>query len=63
MNSRYTSLFRFSLAATDLVVLNLVQLILMNIMRRIPADAGPAYMLLFFMANIFWLVSAYVTAV
>lgn len=63
MNSRYTSLFRFSLAATDLVVLNLVQLILMNTMRRIPADAGPAYLLLFFCANIFWLVSAYVTAV
>jgi putative colanic acid biosynthesis UDP-glucose lipid carrier transferase len=63
MNSRYTSIFRFSLAAIDLVVLNLVQLILMNTMHRIPADAGPAYLLLFFMANMFWLVSAYATAV
>ncbi len=61
MSSRYTSLFRFSLAAIDLVVLNLIQLILMNNMHRIPADAGPAYILLFFMANMLWLVSAYTT--
>jgi putative colanic acid biosynthesis UDP-glucose lipid carrier transferase len=63
MSSRYTGLFRFSLACIDLVVLNLVQLILMNTMHRIPADAGPAYLLLFFMANMLWLVSAYATAV
>jgi putative colanic acid biosysnthesis UDP-glucose lipid carrier transferase len=63
MNSRYTSLFRFSLVCFDLVVLNLVQLILMNTMHRVPADAAPAYLLLFFMANMLWLVSAYATAV
>jgi putative colanic acid biosysnthesis UDP-glucose lipid carrier transferase len=63
MNSRYTSLFRFSLACIDLVVLNLIQLILIIEMHRIPADAVAAYLLLFFMTNILWLVSAYVTAV
>jgi putative colanic acid biosynthesis UDP-glucose lipid carrier transferase len=63
MNSRYTGLFRFSLACIDLVVLNLVQLILMNTMHRVPVDAGAAYLLLFFMTNILWLVSAYATAV
>src|ERR1700722_18007967 len=63
MNSRYTGLFRFSLACIDLVVLNLVQLILMNTMHRVPVDAGAAYLLLFFMANMLWLVSAYATAV
>jgi putative colanic acid biosysnthesis UDP-glucose lipid carrier transferase len=61
MNSRYTSLFRFSFACADLIVLNLIQLILLDTLRRIPVNAGPEYLLLFFVANILWLVSAYVT--
>jgi putative colanic acid biosysnthesis UDP-glucose lipid carrier transferase len=59
MNSRYTSLFRFSFACADLIVLNLVQLLLLNSLRRIPGNAGPEYLLLFLVANILWLISAY----
>ena len=61
MSSRYTNLFRFSFACIDLILLNLVQLILLNSFGRIPANAGPEYLLLFFVANILWLGSAYVT--
>src|SRR5579872_947334 len=63
MNSRYTSLFRFSFACADLIVLNLVQLLLLNSLRRIPGNSGPAYLLLFLVANILWLISAYATGV
>ncbi|HEV2355418.1 MAG TPA: exopolysaccharide biosynthesis polyprenyl glycosylphosphotransferase, partial [Puia sp.] len=59
MTSRYTSLFRFSFASADLIVLNLVHLVLMNSLRRLPANSGPEYLLLFIVANILWLISAY----
>ena len=62
MNSRYTSLFRFSFACMDLIMLNLVQLILLNVLKRVPLNGGPEYFLLFFVANILWLFSAYVTS-
>jgi putative colanic acid biosysnthesis UDP-glucose lipid carrier transferase len=62
MNNRYISLFRFFFVCVDLLALNLVHLILMGSMHRIPGIAGPEYMLLFIMANMLWLGSAYSTA-
>ncbi len=61
MNSRYRSLFRFFFVCVDLVALNLIQLLALRLLRRIPDTAGPKYMSLFICANILWLISAYVT--
>ena len=62
MDSRYTNLFRFFFVCIDLLALNLVQLMLLGNFRRIPNEAGPKYLLLFMVANMLWLVSAYGTA-
>lgn len=62
MNSRYTSLFRFFFVCVDLLVLNLVQLVLLSFIHRIPDNAGSKYLLLFIVANMLWLLSAYGTA-
>ena len=59
MNSHYTSLFRFSFACADLIALNLVQLVLLHLHQRIPGNGDPEYLLLFGVANILWLVSAF----
>ena len=61
MNSRYTSLFRFFFVCVDLIALNLIQLMLLSSIRRIPESAGPQYLTLFICANILWLISAYAT--
>lgn len=61
MNSRYRSLFRFFFVCVDLIALNLVQLLALSSIHRIPESAGPQYMKLFICANILWLISAYFT--
>ena len=62
MRSRYTSLFRFFFVCVDLLILNLLQLLLLNSIHRIPEDAVSRYLLLFIVANMLWLLSAYFTA-
>lgn len=62
MNSRYINLFRPFFVCVDLLALNLVHLLLMNSMHRIPASSGPRYLTLFIVANMIWLISAYSTA-
>jgi putative colanic acid biosynthesis UDP-glucose lipid carrier transferase len=62
MNSRYISLFRFFFVCVDLLALNLVHLMLIGSMHRIPGIAGPEYILLFIVANMLWLISSYSTA-
>jgi len=62
MNSRYINLFRFFFVCVDLLALNIVHLMLMDSMHRIPGTAGPEYIVLFIVANMLWLISAYSTA-
>ncbi|HTI09304.1 MAG TPA: undecaprenyl-phosphate glucose phosphotransferase [Puia sp.] len=62
MNNRYINLFRSFFVCVDLLALNIVHLFLMNFMHKIPASAGPEYIVLFIVANMIWLLSAYSTA-
>jgi putative colanic acid biosysnthesis UDP-glucose lipid carrier transferase len=62
MNSRYINLFRFFFACIDLLALNAVHFILVVTMDRIPGTAEYRYMLLFMVANMVWLISAYSAA-
>jgi putative colanic acid biosysnthesis UDP-glucose lipid carrier transferase len=62
MNSRYINLFRFFFVCVDLLALNIVHLMLMDTMHRIPSSAGSEYIVLFLVANMLWLMSAYSTA-
>jgi len=61
MNSRYINLFRFFFVCIDLLALNALHFILMVTMDRIPAPAEYRYTLLFIVANMLWLISAYST--
>jgi putative colanic acid biosysnthesis UDP-glucose lipid carrier transferase len=61
MNSRYINLFRFFFVCVDLLTLNAVHFLLLVTMDRIPAPAQYRYMLLFIVANMAWLISAYST--
>ena len=58
MNSRYINLFRPFFVCVDLLALNLVHLVLMDTMH----SSGPEYIVLFIVANMLWLISAYSTA-
>jgi putative colanic acid biosynthesis UDP-glucose lipid carrier transferase len=62
MNSSYTNLFRFFFACVDLLVLNVVHLLLMGAMHRVSEHSGPEYIILFIVANMLWLLSAYSSA-
>ncbi|HEX9511589.1 MAG TPA: undecaprenyl-phosphate glucose phosphotransferase [Puia sp.] len=62
MNSRYINLFRPFFVCVDLLALNLVHLVLMDSMHRIRVDTGSEYIVLFIVANMLWLISAYSTA-
>lgn len=62
MNSRYINLFRPFFVCVDLLALNLVHLVLMDSMKGIRPDTGPEYIVLFIVANMLWLISAYSTA-
>lgn len=62
MNSRYINLFRPFFVCVDLLALNLVHLVLMDSMHRIRVGTGPEYIVLFIVANMLWLISAYSTA-
>ncbi len=62
MNSRYINLFRFFFVCLDLFVLNIINFLLILTLYRIPTDAGQKYMILFFAANMCWLISGYITA-
>src|SRR5450432_2140140 len=61
MNSRFINLFRFFFVCVDLLALNAVHFILVVTMDRIPGPAEYRYMLLFLVANMLWLLSAYGT--
>jgi putative colanic acid biosynthesis UDP-glucose lipid carrier transferase len=62
MYSRYSNLFRFFFVCVDLLVLNVVYLILINSLHHIPLASEPKYVVLFIVANMLWLLSAYGTA-
>jgi putative colanic acid biosynthesis UDP-glucose lipid carrier transferase len=62
MNSRYINLFRFFFVCVDLLALNSIHFMLLVTMDRIPGPAEYRYMLLFIVANMLWLISAYSTA-
>ncbi|HTI90824.1 MAG TPA: undecaprenyl-phosphate glucose phosphotransferase [Puia sp.] len=62
MYSRYSNLFRFFFVCVDLLVLNVVYLILINSLHHIPLGSEPKYVVLFIVANMLWLLSAYGTA-
>lgn len=62
MNSRYLNSFRFFFVLIDLFLLNTVHFILMISTHRVPRSGDQNYMILFFMANMIWLVAAYSTA-
>src|SRR5258708_7446803 len=62
MNSRYINLFRPFFVCVDLLALNLVHLVLMDSMHRILVDTSSEYIVLFIVANMLWLISAYSTA-
>jgi len=59
---RYSNLFRFFFVCLDLLVLNVVYLILINSLHHIPQASEPKYVVLFIVANMLWLLSAYGTA-
>jgi putative colanic acid biosysnthesis UDP-glucose lipid carrier transferase len=61
MNNRYINLFRFFFVCVDLFLLNVINFVLMLTIERIPEHAQQRYMVLFFIANMFWLISAYST--
>jgi putative colanic acid biosysnthesis UDP-glucose lipid carrier transferase len=61
MNNRYINLFRFFFVCVDLFRLNVINFVLMLTIERIPEHAQQRYMVLFFIANMFWLISAYST--
>ena len=62
MNSRYINLFRFFFVCVDLFSLNIINFVLMVTLDRVGGHAEQRYMILFFVANMFWLLSAYSTA-
>lgn len=62
MQSRYSNLFRFFFVCADLLVLNLVYLVLLNWGYHIADGANSKYIVLFIVANMLWLLSAYWTA-
>lgn len=62
MNSRYINLFRFFFVCVDLFILNIINILVMSGMSRIAENSEQRYMVLFFVANMFWLLSAYSTA-
>jgi len=62
MNNRYTNLFRFFFAFIDLLALNLIHIVIILLLNRIPANGERSYMLLFMAANMFWLLAAFSTA-
>ncbi len=62
MNNRYTNLFRFFFAFVDLLALNLVHVVMMLLLKRIPANGERNYLYLFIAANMIWLLAAYSTA-
>ncbi len=62
MNNRYINLFRFFFVCVDLFTLNIINFLLMISLDRVPGNSQQKYMVLFFVANMFWLVSGYSTA-
>jgi putative colanic acid biosysnthesis UDP-glucose lipid carrier transferase len=63
MSTRNSNLFRFFFAGMDLFALNTVFFVLTMQMNRIAAGLEYQYIILFFIANLCWLFSAYVNAV
>ncbi|HEY6899420.1 MAG TPA: hypothetical protein VI233_02210, partial [Puia sp.] len=61
MNSRYINIFRTVFACCDLLTINGVYLILVSNMHRIPGGAGDKYQVLYAVANMLWLIAAYVS--
>jgi putative colanic acid biosynthesis UDP-glucose lipid carrier transferase len=62
MNNRYINLFRFFFAFIDLLALNLIHAMITLTLNRIPSNGEKPYLYLFVAANMFWLLSAYATA-
>lgn len=62
MNSRYVNLFRFFFVCIDLLALNIIHYALTIATDRIPYKGEQKYLLLFLVANMAWLISAYGTS-
>jgi putative colanic acid biosynthesis UDP-glucose lipid carrier transferase len=62
MNNKYINLFRFFFAFIDLLALNLIHIVMIFSLDRIPIKSERNYLYLFAAANILWLLAAYSTA-
>ncbi len=63
MNSRYNNYFRIFFAFSDLFALNMVHLILIWLMSRVPNDSYMHYTVLCVFNNMAWLVCSYASGV
>ncbi|HWK03611.1 MAG TPA: undecaprenyl-phosphate glucose phosphotransferase [Puia sp.] len=61
MTNRYINFFRFFFVCVDLFLLNIINFVLMLTTDHFPDHSQEKYMVLFFVANMFWLISAYST--
>src|SRR5450432_3854483 len=62
MSNRYINTFRFFFVCVDLIILNSVHYLLLISFSHIARNSDQQYMILFFAANMLWLISGYATA-